>query len=110
MNDAVAEGMQLDVMPEDCISSMNPEKYTEMVVRIYTDQRLWQTVQKAGIEVINRQYAKDKHQKRLFTKIQELSQNLTKHRSQNFIGSLLQHQTHAATKYMGKWIEEKNNR
>jgi len=35
--------------------------------------------------------------------------NLETHRKCNFLGSLLQHQTLQATKYMSKWIEAKNN-
>jgi len=30
------------------------------------------------------------------------------HRKQNFMGQVLQHQTMQATRYMSKWIEEKN--
>ena len=38
----------------------------------------------------------------------DIQDNLEIHRTQNFLGSLLQHQTLRATKYMSKWIEEKN--
>ncbi|WP_339726073.1 hypothetical protein [Maribacter stanieri] len=41
-------------------------------------------------------------------KIANLQRSITTHRTQNFTGGLLQHQTMTATKFMGKWIEEKN--
>ena len=37
-----------------------------------------------------------------------IAENLEKHRTQNITGQLIQHQTMASTKYMAKWIEEKN--
>ena len=40
--------------------------------------------------------------------LEEIQQNLEEHRAQNFLGNLLQHQTLQATKFMSKWIEEKN--
>ena len=40
--------------------------------------------------------------------IKTIKENLEQHRTENFIGSLLQYQTLQATKYMSKWIEAKN--
>jgi len=36
--------------------------------------------------------------------------NLSQHRKANFIGSVLQHHLLSSTKYMSKWIEEKNKK
>jgi len=41
-------------------------------------------------------------------KIEQLKENLEKHRLQNFAGAMLMHHTTASTKYMSRWIEEKN--
>ncbi|WP_430426018.1 hypothetical protein [Maribacter litoralis] len=41
-------------------------------------------------------------------KIAYPQQSITTHRKQNFTGALLQYQTMTATKFMSKWIEEKN--
>ena len=105
-----AEGMQLDALPKECTSTVNPDKFAEAAVRMYSNPIVWETIQEKGVELINTQYGRDKHQKQLLTKLEGLSQNLMNHRSQNFIGSLLQHQSHAATKYMSKWIETKNDK
>jgi len=36
--------------------------------------------------------------------------DLQSHRSKNFMGLMLLHHTLASTKYMSKWIEEKNSK
>jgi hypothetical protein len=36
--------------------------------------------------------------------------NLKQHRKNNFMGAMLQHHTLTSTKYMARWIEEKNKR
>ena len=42
--------------------------------------------------------------------IVEISENLESHRNQNFLGQILQHHTLQSTKYLSKWIEEKNKK
>ena len=46
----------------------------------------------------------------LFAKIDGITADLNTHRAQNFIGQMLQHQSLAATEFMGKWIEGKNKK
>jgi len=46
----------------------------------------------------------------LIERIQNLTHNLQSHRQKNFIGSMLMHHTNASTKYMSRWIEEKNKK
>ena len=43
----------------------------------------------------------------LFNEIQE---NISKRREFNFIGEILKHHTLSSTKFMSKWIEEKNKK
>ena len=40
--------------------------------------------------------------------IEQLQRELPQHREAHFIGQILQHQSMQATKFMSKWIEEKN--
>jgi len=54
-------------------------------------------------------YDKEKLGLLFIKKIKEIQENLEQHRTQNFLGNLLQHQTLQATKYMSKWIEVKNS-
>ena len=77
-------------------------------VELYTNKPVWEQAQLNGIDIINSIYSKEKNAPLFFSKIEDIQTNLEKHRTSNFLGSLLQHQTLQATKYMSKWIEEKN--
>ena len=77
-------------------------------VELYTNKPVWEQAQLNGIDIINSIYSKEKNAPLFFSKIEDIQTNLEKHRISNFLGSLLQHQTLQATKYMSKWIEEKN--
>ena len=75
---------------------------------LYTKKDVWKQAQLNGVAIINLIYGKEKNGHLFFNKIENIQQNLEKHRTHNFLGSLLQHQTVQATKYMSKWIESKN--
>jgi len=40
--------------------------------------------------------------------IERLKERLNRHRLNNFIGQMLQYHTMQSTKFMSRWIEEKN--
>ena len=75
---------------------------------LYTKKAVWKQAQLNGIDIINGIYSKEKHRYLFFNRIDKIQRDLEEHRTHNFLGSLLQHQTLRATKYMSKWIEEKN--
>ncbi|MGY0406859.1 MAG: glycosyltransferase [Polaribacter sp.] len=83
--------------------------FSKKSVQLYSDKSVWEQSQKNGVEIINKIYDKEKNGESFIRKIEEIQQNLEQHRTQNFMGSLLQHQTLQATKYMSKWIEIKNS-
>ena len=82
--------------------------FVEAAVRLYTKKEAWQTAQDQAKTLINTLYNKTSLESILANSIAQLQKNIAAHRKQNFIGSLLQHQTMIATKFMSKWIEEKN--
>jgi glycosyltransferase involved in cell wall biosynthesis len=79
-----------------------------IAAELYTNKNLWQNAQKTGIDIINEIYDKEKISPLFVNRVQEIQRNLEQHRTHNFLGSLLQHQSLQATKYMSKWIEAKN--
>ena len=79
-----------------------------IAAELYTKKNLWQNAQKTGIDIINEIYDKEKISQLFVYRMQEIQRNLEQHRTHNFLGSLLQHQSLQATKYMSKWIEAKN--
>jgi glycosyltransferase involved in cell wall biosynthesis len=104
-----AEGMHAD-LPWNGFVTDDFNEFITHAVALYSDAFLWKESQKNGIEIINKLYNKEKLNPFFSSRIEALKVNLKQHRSQNFIGNLLQHQTLRSTKYMSKWIEEKNKK
>ncbi len=102
-----AEGMQGDLNWNGYIEN-NPRAFAEKAVDLYHNEEQWQHAQQCGFEMINQLYNKEKLSRQLRTKIQLTQDNLQSHRTRNFIGNLLQHHSLQSTKYLSKWIEEKN--
>lgn len=86
------------------------EQFSKKAVELYTNKESWEKSQQNGIEIINQLYSKTRLSPLFINRINEIISNLDKHRTANFLGSLLQHQTLQSTKYMSKWIEEKNKK
>jgi len=82
--------------------------FVDAAVQLYQDKAIWRKAQQNGITIINQRYFKGLFEIDFRTKIQFLRSNLQQHRLHNFMGAMLQHHTLKSTKYMSRWIEEKN--
>jgi glycosyltransferase involved in cell wall biosynthesis len=102
-----AEGMFGDFQSNGFIEN-KPEAFAQKAIALYINADVWQNKQKNGFKVLNERFNKTHFQREFACKIEDLRKNLKTHRQQNFIGNLLQHQTLQSTKYLSKWIEEKN--
>lgn len=107
--DIGAEGMHND-QPWNGAIANTAEAFSDAAVALYQNLEAWRQAQQNGCAIINKLYAKESLENTLRLKIMELLKNLTAHRNQNFIGALLTQQTISSTKYMAKWIEEKNRK
>jgi len=88
----------------------NPDEIAKAAVELYTTEKLWKQSQLNGITIVKERFSKVLFEKKLLNFIEEVQGNLGKHRQKNFIGSILQHHLLASTKYMSRWIEEKNRK
>ena len=102
-----AESMHADLSWNGFIED-NPDAFAKKAVELYHNKKLWLQAQKNGIEIINLRYLKELFEVGFKEQIKFLMNNLEQHRLNNFMGELLQHHTLRSTKYMSKWIEEKN--
>ena len=109
MSTIAAEGMFGNLEPNGFITD-HTEAFVAQALKLYTDESVWKTQQENGFIVLNSRFEKETHQKAFITRLQQVQENLEKHRLQNMIGQMLQHQTLQSTKYMSKWIEEKNKK
>ncbi len=89
--------------------SNNWDEFASKAVELYRNDSNWKKAQKKGFKLLQ-QFDKTVHESEFTTKLDALSTVLESHRNQNFMGSLLLHHRLKSTKYLSKWIEEKNKR
>jgi len=104
-----AEAMQGNLDWNGLITD-NETEFVEKAVLLYQDENLWRKSQENGFNIIENRFKKELFEPHFIHKIQEISENLESHRNQNFLGQILQHHTLQSTKYLSKWIEEKNKK
>ncbi len=102
-----AEGMYGDLLTPGVIAD-TPESFAELSVAIYSDKIKWQQNAQRGIEIIKARYNGKAIAKEFMTRLDALKINLKLHRQSHFVGQILQHHSLQASKYLSKWIEEKN--
>ncbi|MDC0008127.1 glycosyltransferase family 4 protein [bacterium] len=104
-----AEGMYVEHdFPFNGAIVQTPEDFAATAISVYSDAPAWNVSQKKGEKIVNALFDKELHEARLRTKLSAVQDDINGHRTKNIVGSLLLHQTMASTKYMAKWIEEKN--
>ncbi|WP_104734076.1 glycosyltransferase [Hanstruepera ponticola] len=109
MSTIAAEGMFGDLESNGYMED-NPVDFANKAAQLYTDENQWKINQQNGFRVLNTRFNKEINQKELIARLQQLKEYLEKHRLNNTLGQMLQHQTLQSTKYMSKWIEEKNKK
>ncbi len=102
-----AESMPGNLPWNGVITDETPEMVTA-AIQLYTEKELWRLAQQNGIAIVNDRYSKVLFAGHFIARILAVQADLKKHRLDNFVGAILQHHTMASTKYMSKWIEEKN--
>ncbi|HLP64555.1 glycosyltransferase [Flavobacterium sp.] len=104
-----AESMKGDLEWNGFIAD-DPIEFARSAIELYSNQIVWEKSKKNGFDILKERYKKSSFDTTFLERIKTLSDKLKEHRNQNFIGSLLQHHTLSSTKYMSKWIEEKNKK
>ncbi|HOB23898.1 MAG TPA: glycosyltransferase [Kaistella sp.] len=102
-----AEGMNGN-LPWNGFVCDDENEFVEKSVSLYQKDSDWLQLQKKGFEIIEKRFKKEYFLPQFSERLDEMSNNLEKHRNANFLGQILQHHSLQSTKYLGKWIEEKN--
>ncbi len=89
------------------VASSFPE-FVQAAVEMYSDENQWQRAQAKGYLLVENRFRRENFLEEFKEKINCLVTDLGKHRENNFIGQILQHQSLQASKYLSKWIEAKN--
>jgi len=104
-----AEGMHGNLAWAGCVAD-DAISFANASVSLYTDKLIWEQAQTQGQKIINQIFEKEHQTKLLLDRIQYLQVHLNQHRQHNFMGAMLMHHTISGTKYMSRWIEEKNKK
>jgi glycosyltransferase involved in cell wall biosynthesis len=104
-----AESMCGD-LPWNGFIADEPQVFATIAVELYHDKMIWQNAQENGFEIIEKSYLKSLFVVDFVEHILKVQTNLKQHRLHNFMGAVLQHHTLTSTKYMSRWIEEKNRK
>ncbi|UBB90664.1 glycosyltransferase family 4 protein [Candidatus Kaistella beijingensis] len=102
-----AEGMNGN-LPWNGFVCDDENEFVEKSVSLYQKDSDWLQLQKKGFEIIEKRFKKEHFLQKFSERLNEMSNNLEKHRNANFLGQILQHHSLQSTKYLGKWIEKKN--
>ena len=86
----------------------DPNEIANKAIKLYSEKNIWLEKQRLGIQVIDSEFSKSKFHQIFKLRIFELKAQLFKHRKENLVGEILKLNTLRSTKYMSKWIEEKN--
>ncbi len=101
------EGLFGKLNPNGFIAD-DPQHFSDKAIALYNDKSIWKSKQKNGFLVINERFEKSVRQQDLLNRVEVLQEDLEKHRLHNFTGAMLEHHMLQSTKFMSKWIEEKN--
>ncbi|WP_299490146.1 glycosyltransferase family 4 protein [uncultured Shewanella sp.] len=93
---------------ETLLSNDDFNQFAELAIELYNNEALWSHLQQNGPNWINQRFSESKYQHQLISRIDKISQTLTTHRQNNFLGSMLLHHSMKSTQYMSQWIEAKN--
>jgi O-antigen biosynthesis protein len=77
-------------------------------VQLYQNEALWKSQQETGYKILSERFNKTRHTLRFLNKLEDILTNKETYRLNNFTGSMLSFHTMQSTKYMARWIEEKN--
>ena len=86
----------------------NPKDFADKAVQLFEEESAWKEKQKIGFQIINERFSKEIHQSNFLKRLNHVKNNLESHRLQNFTGQMLFHHQLQSTKYLSRWIEEKN--
>lgn len=84
------------------------DAFIKGAIDLYTQEQQWKKAQQQGFQMLRANFQKVDFQDDLMRSFLKIYEDLEKHRRANFTGQMLQHHTTQSTKFMSKWIEEKN--
>ncbi|PZU91348.1 MAG: glycosyltransferase [Chryseobacterium sp.] len=104
-----AETMHKD-LPWNGFIEDSDEKFVEKAIELYQNELVWNQANETAYEIIKQIFDKKLYVNQFWKVISEIEKNLETHRTENYLGQILQHHQLNSTRYMSRWIEEKNKK
>lgn len=86
------------------------KNFINKAVELYQNEKVWNQANDHAEEILKQVFDKQLYVDQFWKKIADIKENLQNHRAGNFLGIILQHHQLNSTKYMSRWIEEKNKK
>ena len=102
-----SEGISGDFSFSGAIAD-DAEDIVNASIALYNNKENWLAAQQNAMIILNQRFDFNLYSEKFIDQLIQLQNTLEEHRNRNFMGQILQHQSVQATKYMGKWIEQKN--
>lgn len=83
--------------------------FIEKAIALYTQKETWEDAQNKGFKTLEK-FKITNYDSDFIKTIEQLQKNVLTHRDKNYLGSILKHQSLQSSKYMSKWIMEKNKK
>lgn len=90
--------------------SDSPAEFADKAVELYKNATTWKNAQRTGVNLLKSGFLKTDFSEDFIQRLDWMRQNLKEHRAGNFTGMMLRHHSMRSTKFMAKWIEEKNRK
>lgn len=97
-------------LPWNGFTEDSDEKFIEKAIELYQNESVWNRANENAYEILNQVFDKQLYVHQFFETISKIYSNLENHRTENYLGKILQHHQLNSTKYMSRWIEEKNKK
>lgn len=83
-------------------------EFASRAIELYTSEESWEIAVKRCSRVLSTRFNRDTFVGEFKIRLAELQNDLPGHRNRNIIGRILRYNSMKATKYLSKWIAEKN--
>ena len=104
-----AEGMgELAIWPGNVCKG--DEDFIEKAINLYTQELVWESKINRIPMLLNHKFNYRCFSSKFWEKLEKQMANIDELRAHDYMGEIMRYQFHNASKYLGKWIEEKNKK
>lgn len=86
----------------------NENDFAKKAIRLFQNQAMYQRLQQQGFHLLKTAFDKKQFSVAFHQLLSKRLASINAYRQQNFIGTMLRHQSFQSTRYLSKWIAAKN--